>query len=109
MTPIRIEVEEGVRVVVTWEDGVESELTARQLRRACRCAVCREPDGEIATAAVLDGDSPVTIDDAKLVGNYAISFGFAPDGHSTGIYPFPALRELGESGGDEGRGGSPSA
>ncbi|MBT8250350.1 MAG: DUF971 domain-containing protein, partial [Acidimicrobiia bacterium] len=29
-----------------------------------------------------------------LVGAYAINFGFAPDGHHTGIYSFDSLRAL---------------
>lgn len=104
MTPTRIEIEDGRRVLITWDDGAESQLTARDLRAACRCAGCREPDGERATELVLGGPVPVVIDDAKLVGNYAVAFVFSPDGHSTGIYPYSALRELGESGG-----GKPSA
>jgi ATP-binding protein involved in chromosome partitioning len=103
MTPTRIEIDAGTRVSMTWDDGMETDLTAADLRAACRCAACREPAGEEATALVVGGPVPVTIDDAKLVGSYAIAFVFAPDGHSTGIYPFSSLRELGS------RKGSPNA
>ena len=92
--PARIEVEEGERVVLTWEDGTTTELTAPELRAACQCAACREPSGEAQTAAVLGGPLPVRIDEAKLVGGYAINFVFTPDGHGTGIYPFEVLRAL---------------
>lgn len=95
--PERIEVEDGATVVLTWPDGAESRLTAGDLRAACQCAACREPDGIERTRALLDGPVPVTITEAKLVGGYAINFVFAPDGHGTGIYPFPALRELADS------------
>ncbi len=97
MTPTRFELADGTVLTVTWDDGEESTFTASQLRAACRCAGCREPSGEAATAAVLAGDVPVSITDARLVGNYAIAFVFAPDGHATGIYPYSVLRELGES------------
>lgn len=91
-TPTRIEVEEGSRVILTWEDGAESRWTAAELRGACQCASCREPAGAEQTAAVLGGPVPVTISEARLVGGYAISFVFGPDGHGTGIYPFESLR-----------------
>lgn len=82
-------------MTITWEDGTESTYGAADLRAACQCAECREPAGRKRTQAVLDGDTPVTIAEAKMVGSYAINFVFAPDAHSTGIFPFPALRELG--------------
>jgi DUF971 family protein len=91
--PERIEVEQGRTVVITWEDGVVTRLTARDLRAACECATCREPSGVAATKAVLDGETAITIEDASLVGGYAVTFAFAPDGHRTGIYPFARLRE----------------
>lgn len=93
MIPERIEVE-GDAVTFTWEDGFVATLSARVLRAACECAVCREPGGAAATRALLEGDTPVTIADARLVGGYAVQFTFAPDGHGTGIYPFERLRSL---------------
>ena len=81
--PQRIEIEEGTRVLITWE-----------LRRACPCAGCREPDGRTRIDTVLGGPAPVTISDAKLVGGYALGFSFAPDGHSTGIFSFDVLKSL---------------
>lgn len=93
MVPERIEVD-GDRVAFTWEDGLTTTLTARALRAACECAVCREPQGAAAVAAVLRSGERVTISDARLVGGYAVQFTFAPDGHGTGIYPFERLRSL---------------
>jgi DUF971 family protein len=92
--PARIEIEDGERVVLAWEDGATTVLTARRLREACACATCREPSGEAATRAVLAGGSPIRIADAQLVGAYALNFSFEPDGHHTGIYPFDVLRTL---------------
>jgi DUF971 family protein len=31
----------------------------------------------------------------RLVGGYALSLTFGPDGHATGIFPFGLLRSLG--------------
>jgi DUF971 family protein len=97
--PERIEVVDGSELVITWENGATSRLAAAGLRAACPCASCREDAGRAQTELVLGGPIPVTITDAKLVGGYALSFEFAPDGHGTGIYPFEALYELGRSGG----------
>jgi DUF971 family protein len=93
-TPIRIEIEEGERVVLHWEDGPAATISARRLRAACQCASCREPSGRAATEAVLGGERPIRIRESRLVGAYALNFVFEPDGHGTGIYTFDMLREL---------------
>jgi DUF971 family protein len=104
--PERIEVIEGVELVITWDDGTVASLDAAGLRAACQCASCREEAGLQQTALVLAGPVPVTITDAQLVGGYAVSFVFAPDGHGTGIYPYEALYALGRAaGGGEPAGG----
>ena len=92
--PARIEVDGGASVTLTWDDGSMSVFTAAELRGACQCASCREPTGQEATRLVLGGAAPVTIEDTALVGGYALSFVFGPDGHGTGIYPFVELKHL---------------
>lgn len=96
--PQRIEVEQGERVAVTWEDGSVTSLDARTLRAACPCAGCREPSGVDATARVLSGPEPVRIASARLVGGYALTLEFTPDGHATGIFPFDSLRRIAAAG-----------
>ncbi|MBT8197129.1 MAG: DUF971 domain-containing protein [Acidimicrobiia bacterium] len=93
--PVRISVEGGSRVVIEWESGPASTISARDLRAACVCAACREPSGEEATQRVLEGDVGIT--EAALVGGYAITFTFSPDGHGTGIYPYDVLRSMSAS------------
>ena len=93
--PERIEVIAGASVVIDWDDGTTSSLDAARLRAACQCAECREPAGHRRMEEVVAGPEPITISEARLVGNYAINFEFAPDGHATGIFPFRALRALG--------------
>lgn len=92
--PERIEVEGKRQVELTWLDGHRQVLSARELRAACPCAACREPDGARRTALVLGGPVPVEIDGAELVGDYAITFTFSPDAHRTGIFSWDYLREL---------------
>ena len=94
--PQRVEITDGAEVKITWEDGREDVLAAATLRSVCPCAGCREPEGAQAATAVLAGEVPVTIADARFVGGYALAFTFMPDGHHAGIYPFDALRRLGD-------------
>jgi len=95
--PQRVEVVGGSNVKITWDDGREDELSATTLREVCPCAECREPEGLRRTAEIISGDSSVEIVDARVVGGYALSFTFSPDAHQTGIYPFDALRRLGDA------------
>ena len=82
---------------VLWENGHKNDFDVRDLRLACRCAMCVE---EMSGRALLDPKSvrpdvaPRTI---TSVGNYAVTFAWN-DGHSTGIYSFEHLRALGERG-----------
>ncbi|NND14078.1 MAG: DUF971 domain-containing protein [Acidimicrobiia bacterium] len=92
--PERIEIREGSSLELTWSDGNVSEISASELRSACMCATCRDETGAKATAAVLQQPEEIRIVGATLVGAYAINFGFAPDGHHTGIYSFDSLRAL---------------
>jgi ATP-binding protein involved in chromosome partitioning len=82
---------------VLWEDGRQNDFDVRDLRLACRCALCVE---EMSGRPLLDPKSvrpdviPRTI---TSVGNYAITVSWN-DGHNTGIYSFERLRAFGERG-----------
>ena len=91
--PERIEVEAGTVLVLTWPDGGVTTLPAPVLRAACECATCLGPEG---SASWIGDAGVVRIVDASIVGAYALSLTFAPDQHSTGIFPFDRLRALGE-------------
>jgi ATP-binding protein involved in chromosome partitioning len=82
---------------VLWEDGHRNDFDVRDLRLACRCAVCVE---EMSGRPLLDPKSvrpDVTPRTITSVGNYAITINWSDD-HSTGIYSFEYLRALGERG-----------
>lgn len=89
--PIRIELEAGERLTLTWEDGERSELTAAQLRKACPCAVCEGSSGGWVMPSV-------SIAGVEESGAYGLRLSFAPDGHQTGIYSYDYLRTLGDGG-----------
>jgi ATP-binding protein involved in chromosome partitioning len=80
-----------------WEDGQHHEFDVRDLRLACQCALCvEEMSGRplLEPSSVRPDVAPVTI---SSVGTYGITVKWS-DGHSTGIYAFEGLRELGERG-----------
>jgi len=78
-------------ITITWEDEHQTVYPARDLRLACRCAMCIE---EMTGRPLLD---PKTVTDSvraraiRLIGQYAIQIDWS-DGHSTGIYNFRDLR-----------------
>ncbi|MFY9779005.1 MAG: P-loop NTPase [Candidatus Baltobacteraceae bacterium] len=84
---------------VLWEDGRSDDFDVRDLRLACRCALCVE---EMSGRPLLDPKSvrqdvaPRTI---RSVGNYAIAIDWN-DGHNTGIYSFEHLQALAALGAD---------
>jgi len=81
-------------LAIVWADGRESRYDVRELRLACGCAVCIDEwtgEGRLDPASVPADVHPIRI---EPVGRYAIQVEWS-DGHSSGIYPFRRLRELG--------------
>ena len=95
--PSLIEVDEGERVLFTWEDGSRTSISAPALRASCLCADCRSDAGAQRKARVLLEPESIRIEGASMVGAYAVNFVFAPDNHRTGIFSFEQLQELGTS------------
>lgn len=78
---------------VEWTDGHCSRWRLAHLRRNCPCATCRD---EWTGAPLLKPESVeegITARTIESVGRYALTISFS-DGHTTGIYSFPMLREL---------------
>jgi DUF971 family protein len=89
-TEVRNDPENG-RLVVRWADGKLLQYPYDDLRNACPCAECRgHAPGEVEPPAVR-GVQLVRIAE---VGTYALRFSWS-DGHSTGIYTWGFLREVG--------------
>ena len=91
-TPTRVGRKDPTRIELDWQDGVRTVYSAAQLRRLCPCAHCIH---ELTGAQLLDPASvpdDLTQSGVAMVGNYAISVRFS-DGHSTGIFTWPMLRE----------------
>ena len=94
--PARIEVI-GHELAIVWPDGVEHYIPMERLRARSPSA---ENIGERDLTGRLYGGTEqqefpgVTVTGWQIVGAYAVAFQFS-DGHSTGIYSFDYLRELG--------------
>jgi DUF971 family protein len=97
MRPVDVQ-QIGQELAVKWEDGSESYYTLQQLRRACPCAGCKG-EGDIMGNLHKGPEIPLTGTSFELrridrVGGYGLQPVWG-DGHSTGIYTYEYLRELG--------------
>ncbi|HVB34967.1 MAG TPA: DUF971 domain-containing protein [Patescibacteria group bacterium] len=104
-TQVKVHVSTGAGMDIDWADGHHSHYEFAYLRDRCPCAVCKEgrdPHDHPAPAGALPLYKPrITARSASPVGHYAVEFDFS-DGHATGIFSFPYLREIcpcGECGG----------
>jgi DUF971 family protein len=95
-TPVEIVADRAAgTLTITWADGKVSLISARDLRWACPCAVCR---GEWGRPGRLEGlsvlpDDELTLSDVRAVGSYGISPVWS-SGHDSGIYSFEYLRAM---------------
>ncbi len=92
-TPLTLTQLDATTLAITWDDRHESRYVVRDLRLACRCAVCvDEITGErrLRDDSVPDAVRPQAI---RPVGNYALHISWS-DGHSTGFFRFDYLRGL---------------
>ena len=87
----------GEQITIVWSDDRPVTYLARDLRLACRCAACVDEwshDSLIKPDTIPENLKPLQI---EVVGSYALHFTWS-DGHSTGIYSYDYLRELGGNG-----------
>jgi DUF971 family protein len=87
----------GNELAIKWDDGQESFIALEKLRRACPCAGCKG-ETDVMGNLYISPPKPLRPESFLLngvahVGGYAIQPQWA-DGHSTGLYSFPMLREL---------------
>jgi len=97
MIPVKISIKEKQSLYIKWDDGSESLIGLKKLRRLCPCATCvalRETQSK--TFIPIFGENQITISNISKVGKYAISVSWQ-DGHNTGIYEFPFLKFLSEN------------
>lgn len=81
---------------INWSDGTATQYNVRDLRIACRCAVCvDEMTGErrLSPSSVPENVQPMAI---KPIGHYALHIHWS-DGHQSGFYRYDFLYNLAKS------------
>ena len=94
MQPLKIKLLEGNFLWIEWVDKSESKISLKKLREMCPCATClSEREKQSKTYIPILLGSQLTVSNIEMVGSYAIQIKWE-DGHSTGIYEFPFLKNL---------------
>ena len=103
MQPTNLQLIQGNRLMIEWNNGEKREYAVHDLRDQCPCATCREKRRENETKPptllpVISPEEarPLTIAGIEPVGNYAYAIAFS-DGHNTGIFSLEMLYELGNA------------
>ena len=93
--PRELRAPRGARVMeIDWADGTTSRFPHLVLRALCPCAHCQGHQGPIQWVSDEWPESALEIVELEEVGAYAIRITWG-DGHSSGIYSFAYLSQLG--------------
>ena len=100
VTPRAIDVDRDRALTIDWSDGTRSVLPVALLRRlspSAEAKAWRDEQAKNPLAVLPTSKSsptgPLRIENAELVGNYALRLSFS-DGHSSGLYAWDYLRAL---------------
>ncbi len=89
-------------VTLTWPDGTRYQISNRELRLSCRCALCAN---ELTGEKIFSEKNLLPNIAAKQIaplGNYALSIAWN-DGHASGIYPYETIKSLTQNSPTSGR------
>ena len=95
MYPVSIRVKQSQHIYIKWDNGTATEISLRKLRELCPCATCmtfRQSQGK--DYIPIFNENQLKVANIKQIGSYAIQVTWN-DGHNTGIYEFPFLKNLG--------------
>lgn len=94
MRPVQVKVVDRKKLFIKWDDETESEISLETLRKFCPCATClTEREKQSKSYIPILTENQVRIANISEVGSYAIGITWK-DGHSTGIYEYPFLKNL---------------
>lgn len=97
VVPVSLRARGSDELVIEWSDSQRRVYRWSELRENCPCATCREKRSQPAQLLpVISAEEaqPPRPTSMKPVGNYAYNIEWS-DGHSSGIYSFTLLRQLG--------------
>lgn len=81
---------------IGWNDGAVQRISFKTLRSLCPCAGCVDELTGIRTLDVDAIPADIAPSQIELCGNYALRIDWN-DGHSTGLYTWQRLAEIGKS------------
>lgn len=97
MSPTAIKILDKTKLFLRWSDNTESSISLEKLRKFCPCATCMsERENRSKSFIPLFHSGQTKISRINKIGNYAIGV-LWEDGHNTGIYEFPFLKNLSEN------------
>lgn len=114
----RVPPDQGGGLEIIWNDGSQSQITAKRLRESCPCAECQEirgssthqkplspqretgsenkPKSSLLKVVSATIDESLTLNEIWGIGNYALGLRWQ-DKHDSGIYSYALLRELADA------------
>lgn len=102
--PIKLERSSEDTILIEWSDGRKREYSAKELRKNCPCALCKEihgpkpqePADPLSLPILTKAETlPLRIQSMHPVGLYAYKIQFS-DGHDLGIFTFDILQSIGQ-------------
>lgn len=97
MHPLQIKLIDKKNLLIIWNGGEQDILELKMLRKFCPCATClAEREKQNKLFIPIFAENQITIKSINQVGKYAIQITWN-DGHSTGIYEYPFLRNLSQN------------
>lgn len=98
MTPVKVKLNDQKSLLIVWDDGVETDIPLKRLRDECPCATCiaQRENTKSHNFINLTLQNQMEVMNIEQVGTYAIQITWK-DGHNTGIYEYPYLRQLAEN------------
>ncbi len=99
--PLHVHLVRDRALEIEWADGVRTSIPLATLRRHSPSADARALRDALAANPLTvlphsTGSGPLTAIRCEPVGSYALRIEFS-DGHRTGLYTWPLLRELGDT------------
>ena len=94
--PIPVDIQplqDGLEILITWNDDSRSVMAACELRWHCPCAQCVDEMSGKRLLRNKEDYQRVLIKQMEPVGRYALRFLFS-DRHNTGIYSYSYLKTL---------------
>jgi len=96
MHPVKIKIVDKKNLLIIWDDKAEELLELKMLRKLCPCATClSEREKQSKMYIPIFTDNQITVKAITQVGKYAIQIMWN-DGHNTGIYEYPFLKNMSE-------------